>query len=421
MGGGPRHYSTGECNSAGCFSRCDGVDLRRRGGRGRCYARTSGNRKDTCRMRVLMVVTLISPLGEYGGPLRVAINQSEALVERGHEVTIAGSYSGYPSAPLDIEGIPALLFPASHVIPRSGFAGLAAPRLWTWLMRAAKEFDVAHIHAARDLVTIPAARICAFRGLRYVIQSHGMIDLSSRAMAKPLDAALTVPVLGRAHRVFYLNDRERCDLTAVMQGRDINLTELPNGVPLAEITSTGGHGTEVLFLARLAPRKRPDFFVHAAGVLSGEFPTAKFSLVGPDEGEGGSTLSLIRQLDSDGATINWEGPLPPTETLVRMARAAIYVLPSVDEPYPMSVLEAMSVGLPVIVTESCGLASFVRSARAGLVVNESQTSLIEALRELLAHPEAAQQMGERGRDAVRVRRSMASVASILETGYAVDD
>ena len=65
--------------------------------------------------------------------------------------------------------------------------------------------------------------------------------------------------------------------------------------------------------------------------------------------------------------ISWEGALPPTSIPRRMAAASVYVLPSVREPYPMSVLEAMSVGLPVVVSADCGLAPLVERMRCGIV------------------------------------------------------
>ncbi len=368
-----------------------------------------------------MVVTLVSPFGEYGGPLRVAVNQSVALAERGHTVTIAGSYRGYDVAPSDIEGVPTKLFPGVQVIPKSGFAGLAAPRLWAWLARAAGSFDVAHIHAARDLVTLPAARTVGLRGLPYVLQPHGMIDESDRAMSKPLDKGLTVPVLTRAHRVFFLTPQERDSLQHVAAGKGINLAELPNGVPETDISATSassdGSGREVLYLARLAGRKRPDAFVRAAEALSSEFPDVRFVLVGPDEGEGAEITRQIERAAARGTRIAWEGAISPAETLKRMSAASVYVLPSVDEPYPMSVLEAMSVGLPVVITKSCGLAEFVERSDAGIVVGHDDETLIDAMRRLLSDPAAAQRQGAKGRETVRAERSMCAIATSLETAY----
>jgi glycosyltransferase involved in cell wall biosynthesis len=101
----------------------------------------------------------------------------------------------------------------------------------------------------------------------------------------------------------------------------------------------------------------------------------------------------------------------------RMRRATVYVLPSVDEPYPMSVLEAMSVGLPVVVTDTCGLASFVRDHDAGLVTDDTVEGLADAVRTLLADPDRAAAMGARGGSAVRSERSMAAIAQRLETFY----
>ena len=45
-------------------------------------------------MRILQVATLFTPDGEYGGPVRVAMNQALALAAAGHEVTLAGAARG---------------------------------------------------------------------------------------------------------------------------------------------------------------------------------------------------------------------------------------------------------------------------------------------------------------------------------------
>ena len=77
-----------------------------------------------------------------------------------------------------------------------------------------------------------------------------------------------------------------------------------------------------------------------------------------------------------------------------MSQAGVYVLPSIDEPYGMSVLEAMSVGLPVVITESCGLASLVRTTGSGVVTDPSLEGLVEGVRAIISDPAAARRMGE---------------------------
>lgn len=367
-------------------------------------------------MRIFSIVTLVSPDGEYGGPVRVALNQARALREAGHDARVVGGARGFgDTLPTEIDGVPVHLFAARTIIPGIGFAGLASPGLQRWLRRQGGSADILHIHAARDFVTLPAADWARRHRVPYVLQTHGMIDISGNPLARPLDAALTRRILTHAKAVFYLTDRERDDLMRVAE-HDLPLVELGNGVPSSELdTAERGAGVEVLYLARLAPRKRPLAFVQAAARLAATHPTVEFSLVGPDEGEGPAVSEAI--VTAGSAAINWEGPRSPEETIGRMSLASIYVLPSVDEPYPMSVLEAMSVGLPVIVTESCGLAPAIREIGCGIVVDATVEDLAGAIETLLDDPALARTLGEAGRVASRERFGMAAVADRLEAVY----
>jgi glycosyltransferase involved in cell wall biosynthesis len=221
-------------------------------------------------------------------------------------------------------------------------------------------------------------------------------------------------VLAGARSVAYLTPRERDSLTVVSRGR-ARLEELANGVP-AGAPARPQATPHVLYLARLAPRKRPVAFVQAAAALAAEFPAARFTLLGPDEGEGDAVRAAIAA-SGHADRIRWDGPVAMEASVEHMRDASVYVLPSVDEPYPMSVLEAMSVGLPVVVTDTCGLAPFVTEHDAGVVVDDTVTALTAALRGLLADPAGAAARGARAAEAVRAHRSMTAIAERLESLY----
>lgn len=368
------------------------------------------------KLRILSVVTLVTPLGEYGGPVRVAVNQARALRELGHDVTIAGGARGFNGmVPDTLEGVPAVLMPVVTAVPRVGFAGLASPRLWRWLRRHVSDFDVVHVHLARDFITLAAAHLARRRDIPYVLQPHGMVDASNRPLARPLDARWTRPVLRDAQHVLYLSEAERLGIIKVA-GEGLGLVPLPNGVPTHDQPADHNEPT-VLYLARIAPRKRPRFFVEMARCLSPAHPGARFVMVGPDEGEGPGVRADIFQAQSAGVLIEWKGALAPEDTLEEMQRAAVFVLPSVNEPNGMSVLEAMSVGLPVVITDTCGLAGEVVASGGGIVVNDTIEGLVDAVDGLLKEPDRARYMGARGREHVRAHLGMPSIAHQLESLY----
>ncbi|GAA3196089.1 glycosyltransferase [Rhodococcus baikonurensis] len=371
-------------------------------------------------MKILQIVTLFSPDAAYGGPIRVALNQSKALQDNGHDVTIAAGERGYAVPPKHEQGIALKLFSARTVIPKIGYAGIGAPSMLVWLHKHIREFDVVHIHLARDLVTLPAAKLALAYGIPVFAQTHGMIDETDKLLAKPLDAALTIPVLKRARTVFYLTEREHADLQSVVGDGHLNLVELNNGIPEAEDLESRPCNRydppEVLYLARLQARKRPQVFVEAAKELLDSGHTARFSIVGPDEGEAEAVNGLIER-SGHSTFIRYEGPLPFDKSAARFRQASVYVLPSVNEPFPMSVLEAMAAGLPVVVTDTCGLAPLIRDGRCGLVIDDATESLTAAISSLLKDPVAAAEMGARARSVARERLGMPAVRAVLETQY----
>ena len=118
-----------------------------------------------------------------------------------------------------------------------------------------------------------------------------------------------------------------------------------------------------------------------------------------------------------GERLTWAGPADSAGAARWMADSDLYVLPSVNEPYPMSVLEAMSSGLPVVVTDTCGLADTVRRTGSGAVVDDSPQELERALGELLGDPDLRERTGRAAREAIAREYGMDAVVERLLHAY----
>ncbi|MEW2416800.1 glycosyltransferase [Streptomyces sp. NPDC046866] len=119
---------------------------------------------------------------------------------------------------------------------------------------------------------------------------------------------------------------------------------------------------------------------------AGEAPRRRAARVarrGAVEGERAAVLARIAELGlADRFTV--PGALSAEGVQEELRRAHVYVLPSVDEPFPMSVLEALAVGVPSVVTHSNGLAGDITAAGAGRAVEPGPTGVAAAVLELLA-------------------------------------
>ena len=118
-----------------------------------------------------------------------------------------------------------------------------------------------------------------------------------------------------------------------------------------------------------------------------------------------------------GDRLTWAGPVDSAGAAQWMRDSDLYVLPSVDEPYPMSVLEAMSSGLPVVITDTCGLADTVQRTGSGAVVDDSLPDLERALAELLSDPDLRERTGRAARDTIAREYGMDAVRERLLRAY----
>lgn len=133
-----------------------------------------------------------------------------------------------------------------------------------------------------------------------------------------------------------------------------------DAVELAEPPTT--RGFTLLFVGRLAPVKNLSTLIRATALALPRVPGLKLWVVGHGH-ERESLEALVHELGIAESVTFWGERL---DVAGFFAAADVYCMSSVSEGLPMSLLQAMSVGLPSIVTDVGGMAEVVKNARAGL-------------------------------------------------------
>jgi glycosyltransferase involved in cell wall biosynthesis len=357
-------------------------------------------------MRALHVSAYFAPAFRYGGPPRSILGLCQALAKAGADVevftTTANGDEPLRAAPdgVTYEGVRVRYFPLAW--PPIGWraSGLAAT-----LGRAAIEADLVHVHGLWNFTAWSGARAARAAGIPYVVSPRGMLQPDAMAHHRALKA-VAYPAVQRRHlrgaRLLHAtSDAEARALAAC--GPRVAL--VPNGVDprlvgadhVARVRERFGlpRGAElVTFIGRLHPIKRLDLLADAFTRLRRGGRAACLVIAGPDErGHRRRVEPLFRGVAAD---VRWTGDLDGDDKWALLQASRALVQCSDSESFGMSVAEALSAGVPVVVTER-GAWGQLASIGGGLVVAHGADAIAGALDRLLADPAAARAMGERGR------------------------
>jgi len=155
----------------------------------------------------------------------------------------------------------------------------------------------------------------------------------------------------------------------------------------------------VSFLGELSERKGILSLVDTASLIREKFPQIKFVIAGRDGGVSDLLCKRLRekQLNSAFRFLGFR-----TDPLSIIASSDIFVLPSLADPLPVVVLEAMRVGKPVVATRSGGAAEMVVDGKTGLLVPVNDpASMAHAIISLLENSKKMKVMGKRGKNRVK--------------------
>ncbi len=371
---------------------------------------------------ILHVVPSYLPAVRYGGPIYSVHGLAKAQAALGHRVRVFTTNVDGPivsdvpvGSDVDLDGVSVRYFACSAL--RRLYH---APGMRRDLAAAMATTDVVHLHSVFLWPTLAAARVAAQAKVPFVLAPRGMlvrdlIERKNRILKSAWLHAFERRTIAEAAALHMTSDIEAAEFRALgLTARAIAV--VPNGIDIPDLSHIEPHASArpyVLFLGRINWKKGLDRLIPAMQHV----PGADLVVAGNDEdGEQAGFETLARD-QGLADRISFVGPIHGDAKWALLKGAAVFALPSYNENFGNTVLEAMAAGCPVVVTPEVGLAATVQAEGAGLVCAGEQLLLGHAIALLLSKPTESAAMGYAGRSAVERRFSWRAVATEVDAVY----
>jgi glycosyltransferase involved in cell wall biosynthesis len=178
----------------------------------------------------------------------------------------------------------------------------------------------------------------------------------------------------------------------------------------------GSRPNLVLFLGRMEPAKGIFDLLDAISALRAAVPDVRLVCAGD-----GDRLAVARYAESIGIAdaVKFTGWVGPSGKRALLESAAVFAMPSYDAALPISLLEAMAAGVPVVASAVGGIPEVVVDGVSGfLVAPGDRTALERQLRRLLLEPALGARIAAAARESARLRFAPERALPKLEEIYA---
>ncbi len=340
-------------------------------------------------MKILQVLPTLDP--HAGGVAAAVLNLSRGLARRGHKIDIVT---------LDDSSAPWLAKIDLTIHPLGAGVGhyRYSPKLLPWLREHGSGYDCVIVNGMWQYPSLAVWRRFAGSSTPYFIFPHGMLDpwFKRTYPLKHLKKWLYWPwaeyrILRDAKAVIFTSEQERIEARESFWLYRCVEKISPLGVEAAppltdatrEIFTTKfpqlRDRPTLLFLGRLHPKKGCDIAIEGLATATGGEKIC-LVLAGPDQIGWQQRLQELSVKMGVSSRVIFAGMLEGETKRSALANADALLLPSHQENFGMSVVEALAAGLPVLMSNRINIWREVEADRAGYVANDDvdgTKSLIE--------------------------------------------
>jgi glycosyltransferase involved in cell wall biosynthesis len=333
-------------------------------------------------LKILQLSASYKPAYIYGGPTMSMSMLSEQLVIAGEDVTIyATTANGLNELPVDIalpvlvDGVKVIYFKRitkdhTHL----------SPSLLTHLWRTARDYDVIHIHAWWNLVSVLGCLVALMRKVPVVVSPRGTLSSYSFHNKNNDIKSLIHSWLGESLLkkcfIHTTSKNEYDAMKAILP--DNTIFNIPNFINLTREIFGGYQPTNhlrLIFFSRIEEKKGLDILLKALKSI-----TVPYKLTIAGDGNK-AYVDQLRKLAFDSGiadNVQWIG-FQTDKKYQLLYEHDVMVLPSYDENFGNVVIESLSVGTPVLISSNVGLVEYVKDNNLGWVCETNPVSVNEAI------------------------------------------
>lgn len=345
-------------------------------------------------MKILRVVSDLYP-AVVGGLGLHTHDMSKWQAKMGHDVTVyTSNVDGEPAQEFR-EGYKTLRFKPILKIGGNSFM----PMLLFKLIHTRNDFDIVHAHSHLFLSTNFCSVVKKFSLIPLVITNHGLISQTVPMWVHKI----YIPTIAKwtfksADKIICYTEKEKSMLKKLGINSD-KIVVIHNGTDtnLFIPCENERNNNQILWIGRFTPGKGVEYLISAFDILVKKDPDFKLYMIGNGPLKE-NIEQKIRDLNLSKNVIIKE--FVPNSELPKIYQSSdVFVLPSLNEGVPRTILEAMACGTPIVCTELPQLVNVVEGCGLLVPVKDSQ-ALAEGILKIVSDRDIAQKFGRNSRSKV---------------------
>ena len=280
-----------------------------------------------------------------------------------------------------------------------------------------RNMDLIHVHHPFTSGQL-AIRYCRAQGIPLIFTNHTRYDLYAHAYLPMVPDALGDAFL----RAYLPSFCKACDLVIapspglkdvlINLGVEASIEVIPNGVDIKPFQSVEGsiprnelgfkeEDIILTYMGRIGPEKNLPFLLRAFAGIAGAYDNVGLLIIG--DGADRENLEDRVRIMGISDRVHFTGMIPYPDLPAYMSVADAFVTASVTEVHPLSVIEAMASGLPVVGIQSPGVGDTIDDGVTGFLAPEEDLAAFTAkLSRMVTDHEARQKMSQQAIDTSKI-------------------
>ena len=319
--------------------------------------------------------------------------------------------------------------PTTKIVPYAKYFSLGlgprslgrSPDMLNWLKNRVKSSDriLVHNHGLWTMPNVYAGTILNSDKVTLMVSPHGTLSkwsLARNALQKKIFwKFFQEPALRNTSCFHATCEEEYLDIRRMRFSQPVSI--IPCGVNIpAQIRKPKNQRKRLFFLARMHPKKGIDILLQAWCRLQHSFPEWDLHIAGSDsDGYSEEMKALSNSLSNE--RVFFRGSLHGEEKNQAYREATLYVLPTRNENFGITVAEALSMGTAAVVTKEAPWQG-LEAVNAGRWIDLGVSPLVSCLENLMSLPQAdLNDMGLRGYNWVSQEFAWSTIGSRFQQTY----